>query len=450
MLRTDNWSHGVVGSGIYFNRLFEAYTACMFAHRPASFVFTEDVKPGTLERFKAVLVVGQQFELDPALAKALASAREAGVPIFYDGSCREKHVQGFEPLNLAFNQLENDSHTMNDDAAYWRVPRLYKEHAAKLADRLGSFVPPVAVANNPEVMLTERRQGSGRFVWVVNNDLPDWEPGLMWRVGNFSTSRVGQKVPIDLNSKGRTVYDLFAQKEVKGGVVADLQQLPARVFAVLPGPIQSVQLEAPANVKAGQTFSWKVAVNGPKTSYPLRLRLTDSTGTLIEERFPTSTDGEMTAPLNTTPTLTLEVRELISGKQGRQTIEVGGVKKVTPTPSESLVDATAPIETLYGPHLRDIAISADGSSALINAMNWEDNYYLLDPASGAVKKQGHVGHQFAFGPVATSAGFFVQGYDVTTGEGYHLYDLGKDGKPTRRFALYGLPDRWQIWRKWAF
>jgi hypothetical protein len=152
MLRTDNWSHGVVGSGIYFNRLFEAYTACMFAHRPAVFVFTEDVQPGTLDKFRAVLIVGQKFELDPPLAEALASARDASVRIFYDDTCRKEHVQRFEALNIAFNKIEKDPHTMNDDTAYWRLPRLYKEHAEKLANRLGEFVPPVAVVENAELM----------------------------------------------------------------------------------------------------------------------------------------------------------------------------------------------------------------------------------------------------------------------------------------------------------
>ena len=31
--------------GFYFTRLFEAYNACLRAHRPVSFVFTEDCRP---------------------------------------------------------------------------------------------------------------------------------------------------------------------------------------------------------------------------------------------------------------------------------------------------------------------------------------------------------------------------------------------------------------------
>ncbi len=434
MLRTDNWGGGVVGSGRYFNRLLEAYTTCLFAHRPAVFVFTEDLQADTLKKFKAVLVVDQQFELDPSLATALTNA---GVPVFYDGSCRTEHVAGFKPLNVTFDQLEKDPHLMNDDSVYQRLPGMFIRQANDLKKTIGDIIPPVAGVTNPEIMLTERRNGEGRFVWAINNDTTSWEPGIMWRTGNFITTRVGQQVPMDLNAKGQTVYDLFAMKEVKGDVVADLQQLPARIFAVLPRPINAVKLTAPDKVKAGENFTWKVAVDVPKTSYPLQVRLLDEAGGVIEESFPTNTTGTITVPVNAGQKLTLEATELISGKSAQTTIngKTAGSKA-----------ATAPVESLYGPHLRDIAISADGSTALINAMNWEENYYVLDARTGSVRTQGNVGQQFAFGPVATSKGFYVQGYDVGTGEGYHLYDLGADGKPTRRFALYGLPDRWQGWR----
>lgn len=446
MLRTDSWSHGVVGSGIYFNRLFEAYTACLFAHRPATFVFTEDVRQGSLDKFRAVLIVGQQFELDPPLARALASARDAGVKIYYDGTCREEHVRGFDSLNVAFNQLEQDSHQMNDDSAYWRIPRLYKSHAAQLAQKFGNAIPPVAKVESPEIMLTERRSGDGRFVWVLNYDLPDWEPSVMWRVGHFSTNVVGQKVSIDLNSKGQVVYDLFSQQQLAGAITADLRQLPARILAVLPGPIKSVRLTAPAKAKAGDKLPWKLVIDGPKTKYPLQLRLLDANGSLIEEQNPITTEGEIAAPINTTATLTLEATELISGKQAQQKIELSNCIASNDYQMDSPAGKIRPIQDFYGPHVRDVAVSADGSTALLNAMNWEENYYLLDTHTGAVKTQGNVGHQFAYGPIATSAGFFVQGYDLTTGEGYHLYDLGAEGKPSRRFALYGLPDRWQGWR----
>src|SRR5262249_50814361 len=54
MLRIDDWSKSKIG-GWYFDRLFEAYNACLYAHRPASFVFAEDVAPEGLKKYRAVL-----------------------------------------------------------------------------------------------------------------------------------------------------------------------------------------------------------------------------------------------------------------------------------------------------------------------------------------------------------------------------------------------------------
>ena len=432
MQRLEVWE-GQIG-GRYFERMYEAYNACHYAHRPASFVHTEDVSVETLKKFKAVLIVGQKVELDPPLADALKKAQAAGVPVFYDGTCRKELVSEFKPLNVTFDRVEKHPHLMNDDSAYYEAQKYYKKHAAALVATLGSIVPPVAEVANPEILLTERRNGEGRFVWALNNDLPDWEPGLMWRVGLFCSHRIGQVVPVDLNAKGQTVYEVFAQKQQPANVTADLRQMPGRLFAVVPKPIESVKLSVD---KSGQ---WKVTVAGPKMSYPLRLRLLDEAGKVIEEWYPASTTGKLT-----TIAATLEATELISGKSAQ--VEVGADRWAARSPDGAPGGRALPIESLFGPHLRDIALSADGSSVLINAMNWDDNFYVINPTDGSVKQQGSIGHHFAYGPVAAGKGFFLQGYDLATPEGYHLYDLGSAGKPERRFGIFGTPQRGGA--KWA-
>src|SRR5262249_47908698 len=72
----------------YSDRLFEAYQSCLRAHHPARFVFVEDLKPDSLKRYKAVLVVGQTVEMEPALDKALRQAKKDGVAVLHDGTCR--------------------------------------------------------------------------------------------------------------------------------------------------------------------------------------------------------------------------------------------------------------------------------------------------------------------------------------------------------------------------
>ena len=118
MLRLDEWGHVY---GPHFARLFEAYVTCLHAHHPASYVFVEDLKPDTFTRYKAILIVGQTVEMEPALADALKKARAAKVRVVHDGTCRPELVKEFEPLGLSFNQFEKDPRPAEDDHAYWRL-----------------------------------------------------------------------------------------------------------------------------------------------------------------------------------------------------------------------------------------------------------------------------------------------------------------------------------------
>ncbi len=103
-------------------------------------------------------------------------------------------------------------------------------------------------------------------------------------------------------------------------------------------------------------------------------------------------------------------------------------------------DGGAPIEQLFGPHLKDVAISPRGDLVVLNAMNWDENLYGVDLSSGTVRWRQRLGNHFTYAPQATAQGFAVEAFDRTTAEGYHLYLVGRDGKPERRFALYGLAE----------
>jgi hypothetical protein len=351
MQRIETWDGKIGGS--YFDSLFEAYSACMYAHRPASFVFVEDLKPDTLQKYKAVLLVNQRVELDPPLAAALKAAEKAGVKIFADGTCRAELVKDFTQLGVSFDRVKQDPAAWQDDAAYVRFPNYFKTHAETLRKVLGPVVPPVAECSNPEIMLTERRSGEGRYIWAVNNTMLGWDPGLAWRMTLQLTHRVPvvEKLKLDVPD-GWVVYDVFGRQEVKhekGAITCDLRTMPARLFAILPA------------------------------------------------------------------------------------------KQPMPVPDAK------PANALFGPHVRDIAVSPDGKTALLNTFNWDHNLYAVDLETGETKWRGKVGHGFSFDPVATTQGFTVQGFDLFTGSGYHLYQLDKDGKAERRFALFGLPKRATSW-----
>ncbi|MFJ2770474.1 hypothetical protein [Streptomyces sp. NPDC087300] len=341
-------------SSKYFMRLYEAYTTCLYAHRPATFVFTEDVSADVLRGYDAVLLIGQRTDLDPRLEAALTAVGQGPdtVPVYADDSCVQRHKDTYRPLGTAFTHVENDETPQSDDASYYRLRRLFLDQAAKVTAALKDVVAPVAECDNPEVWLSERKAGKTTYIWAVNNTLLDWEPGLVWRVG----LRCGHRVPVTAKLKValpalHQVVDVLTGERVSllgGEFTADLRTVPARLYAVVP---------------------------------------------LAHDPLP------------------------------------------------------PPAEYAFGPHLRDIAVAADGRTAALTAFNWDQNLYGIDLATGTTRWRRRIGHHFAYTPSARGDGFAAQGFDLHSAEGYHLYLLGADGSPRRRFALFGLPKKATDWTK---
>ncbi|WP_020473606.1 outer membrane protein assembly factor BamB family protein [Zavarzinella formosa] len=465
MMRIDDWSK--IG-GWYFDRLFEAYNACLYAHRPASFVFAEDATPEKLKRYQAVLVVGQRVELDPALAAALKGAPT----VFCDGSCRPELVKEFKSLGVSFDKLLKEPSAWQDDSAYGRFPAYFMEYATTLRKALAS-VPPVATCPEPGVMLTERRTGDARFVWAVNNVPVGLDPGISWRVGNMITQRAPLVTKLSLGAEGRVVYDVFALSACDTNVYLDLRTTPARLYAVLPRAIDSVAVLGPSSVPAGRAFVWSGRVidadgKAINASLPVRVRLLAADGSVLSEQFTAAGEkgaaGTLVVPLNTPAgTVTLELLDQIAGKSVRLPVKIEAV--VTPvaiptagakseetapvaadaTATGKATGAAAPATESFGPHFRSAVASRDGSTVLLGAFNWDNNLYALDAKTGEVRWRGRVGHHFAYAPATVDNGFDVQGFDLNSAEGYHLYSLNEDGTRNRRFALYGLPKRATSW-----
>jgi outer membrane protein assembly factor BamB len=107
---------------------------------------------------------------------------------------------------------------------------------------------------------------------------------------------------------------------------------------------------------------------------------------------------------------------------------------------DSLGDFT-PVDESFGPHVRDVVITDNGKLAVMNTMNWDHNLYAVDVETGKLRWRQRAGHYFAFEPTAMDGGLAVQGFDLASAQGYHLYLVGTDGRLQRRFALYGLPQR---------
>jgi outer membrane protein assembly factor BamB len=475
MMRIQHWGSAM---GDYFAHLYEAYGACLYAHRPASFVFAEDLTPKTLHAFSAVLVVGQRVELEPNLSAALTDARSRGTSTFYDSTSRPEVLAGLTALGIGFDHVARDPSVWQDDSAYRRIPAYFETDARTLRRVLDPYVAPVADVDDAEILLTERVSGQGRFVWVIDNIIPDLDPGLAWRTGLIMSTRLPLDTPVTLNRTEGTVYDVFAQRELhpKNGVVdADLRTLPARLFAILPRPIAAVEATAPATVDAGASFDWSMVVRDDlrqplSCSLPVRVALVAGDGSLIREEIGSSsvagrTSGRWIMPINPPAgAVALQVSELISGKTARVPLRVriasrpenllrGAIPHVdtargaTTSATGRATDATAdgPIEERFGPHLKDVAVSMDEDVAVFNAMNWDQNLYAVDLRTGQLRWERRLGHHFSYDPQSIAGGFAVQAFDRMSAEGYHLYLLERSGAPERRFALYGLPKRATNW-----
>ncbi len=464
MYKTDTWKDVM---GLHFSRVYESYLSCLYAGTPASLVFVEDLKPETLKKFKAILLVDQRFEPEPELLQALKSAQAGGTPVFYDGNCLEKFCTDFKPLGFKFASVETDRSPAGDDHAYWRFPAYAMANVKGLKDAFGAKVPPVAGAAAGEVLLSRRRGGEGEYLFVVQNSVPEFDPGQLWRVNLNVASRVPMIAPVQIADDDRPVYDLFALKRITpdhGTINVDLRSMPARVYAILPTAIEDVSLTAPAQIAAGQSIAWKAAVLDAKgnpiaAQLPLSVRLLDASGTVLDQNTAVAAAGEaqgtLTAPLlKTTEPLVLEATELCSGRSVRAKIAYAPTAlplkfsdaAIPAAPAAPAVrgkepSSLAPGETLYGPHLRSTALSSDGKTALFSAMNWDHNLYAVDLDTGAVRWRNRIGHYFAFHPQTTATGFAAEGFDLKTGEGYFNYLIAPDGKLERRFALHGIPKR---------
>ena len=148
-------------------------------------------------------------------------------------------------------------------------------------------------------------------------------------------------------------------------------------------------------------------------------------------------------------TVSVPIRAVVASQPANLQQRVPHADRATDAPITAIgraADAAdAPIEARFGPHLKDVAVSGSGDLAVFNAMNWDQNLYAVDLKTGDVRWRRRLGHHFSYDPRSTASAFAVQAFDRTSAEGYHLYLLDPNGKPERRFALYGLPKRATTW-----
>jgi hypothetical protein len=376
--KIETFSNGI--GSTTFSRQFEAYQSFLYANCSARFVSLEEVRQrsqptlpeGLAKSFDALLLVGQNVELEPEWQQFLKHAKSSGVRILMDGTCRKDACPDAEPLGLSFDVIEKE-HSVNSDYAHYVYPARFRANALalrpvvdalKAASRRPRDVASLVEAavdgdpnHQPVILLQEHPTArGGRIVLVINNSPTTLPPGQLRKVGRAIATRSPAVAHLKFElAPGQKVVDLFSRQPVASEVVADLRDTFARMYWV------------------------------------------------------GSSDADM------------------------------------PKPQEASPSAAPRLDQSFGPHLRDIAIDADQSTALVNAFNWDHNLYGLDLATGKVRFRERIGDHFAYAPLANASGFAVQGFDLNSAEGYHLYAVGRNGQAMRRFALPGIPGCQTSW-----
>ena len=475
--KIDDWAQQ---GNRHQERLMEAYLAALHCHYPATLVFTTDMTTTSLNGYQAVLLVGQTVQLDPGLQTTLTNAHTAGAAIFYDGTCRDVDnvfsTFGATALGISFNHFESLPTLAGNDYTYLSYLNAVRGDETALSTALAAVTQPATVGID-EVFVSESVADQGRYVYVVNNSTATGiDPGNEWLVTNFCATRVPVQTTITLpNITGKTVYDVFAKASLGtpsgGNVTADLRSLPMRIYAILPSAIDHVKLTGPNTaVTCGQPFNWIVKVCNASdaaiaASIPVHVQLLASDGTtVLRETYTAATasgaTGSFVLPANLSGAPILKATELFTGLSSSQTISYttiapqtllaqGATPPALGTPVAATLatngttpDATAPVaQNAFGPHVRDIAISADGTQVLCSTFNWDHNLYAVNLGTGAVNWRQRAGMYFTFAPQAAGTGFAVQGFNFGTAEGYGMYLVGSTGTLTRRFSSYGIARR---------
>jgi outer membrane protein assembly factor BamB len=210
---------------------------------------------------------------------------------------------------------------------------------------------------------------------------------------------------------------------------------------------------------------------------PVRIRLLASDGGVLYQQYVSVPSdgavGEFILPLNMPAgPVALEAVELLSGKAATVKVAIAdteaapldlrnlatapelkewGIRQRENTSHPGLPISTAasgaaardfsPVDESFGPHVRDMVVTDGGKLAVLNTMNWDHNLYAVDVDNGKTRWRQWAGQYFAFDPMAIGSGVAVQGFDLKSAQGYHLYIVGVEGQLQRRFALYGLPQR---------
>ena len=312
-------------------------------------VLTEEmIDRGDLKHYK-VVVAPLLYYVPPKQRKALEGFIDSGGTIL-NGSASTLSLKGSRQIDLDFRAFSNALHRWSVqaplDAASAYVQGELRRTAPLIRRELEKVFLPHARPAKDRMLIQTASAGKARYTFACNFLFPSFM-GTTRLTGNTLTSffagEVNEGVLLPHRAEiefpsGMKVFDLFSQELLSArpssdgriAVTCDLSQSSFRILVSLPETIESLRIERPTEVTLGRSFPVTVTPlgkNGPQdVRIPVRLRLTDSSGTSLAPVFGIS--GKDSPPIvdagvGYQPGLwKLEAKELVSGRTAVMTIMV--------------------------------------------------------------------------------------------------------------------------------
>jgi len=254
--------HLVMGYGTPHYKALVVLTRLGYTPR---FVTEEDLVAGRARDLKALVVLGQTFPMPRDVTAAVGAFVKGGGRVLVDGQTTES-LPGAEPLGLAlpFTELgKPHSWTApnivagdNDTFLYERWHVVLAPVFAKALGETGRGIFASQEGAATKVSLMQIDGGEARYVVAVNDShvrtQADWH-------------QVRERLlPTADAPSDAVVYDCTEEKALGklGPLECDLSATTARVLAVLPRPLQRIDLAATQKATAGEAIVLRVRFRG--------------------------------------------------------------------------------------------------------------------------------------------------------------------------------------------
>ena len=323
----------------------EAYYALKFAHLPFEPVYEEAAAAGKLP-YQAV-VVPYASHLRRSVREALAKFAAEGGAVFL-GASSTVEIPGARKLPFDFFTLfetyfpagHRDQWQRRRVRCYWLKDVLAK--AEKLKTILAPFHNGPLAISEPEVVWNIRHGGRAAYLFVINdtttNPMTAAQREMRGRFAHFAIMPMEfHPVRALCSLKGRRVlYDVLRHEEVptthEGNETRLELEIPggdARLLAILPEPLEGLEATADRRVAAGEALAFQVEIKAREgvleAVVPVEVRL-EAGGQERVAYFATQ-DGRLSGKFPMDVALRpgrarLEVRELLSGRRRRLSLEI--------------------------------------------------------------------------------------------------------------------------------